>query len=142
MFDQAAFEHLDDEARELFLADTRKLHAERARDDFLSYATFVLPFYRVAPHLKILAQFYMQIEAGEIDRAGVSLPPRHSKSLTTCLFICWALGRDPTRSIIHVAYGEALVTAFGAQIRDILKSREHRAVFGDAACLAERSTVA
>ena len=32
MFDQAAFEQLDDEARELFLIDTRKLHAERARD--------------------------------------------------------------------------------------------------------------
>ena len=137
MFDQAAFEQLDDEARELFLIDTRKLHAERARTDFLSYCTWVMPFYRVAPHLKILANFYMAIEAGEIDRAGVSLPPRHSKSLTTNLFICWCIGRDPSRSIIHTGYAEALIASFGATIRDVLRSPEHRAVFGDAACLAE-----
>jgi len=54
------------------------------------------------------------VESGEITRLIITAPPRHSKSMTVSeTFPSWFLGRNPTRRVIEVSYGDALAKKFG-----------------------------
>ena len=102
-----------------------------ARDNFLNYAQYVRPDYKIAPHLEKIASKLEAVERGEIDRLMIFLHPRAGKSLTcSIIFPAWYFGRNPRNQIIASAYGESLVAGFGARIRNIMSSPEHKEVFG------------
>lgn len=61
----------------------------------------------------------------------INMPPRHGKSeLASRRFPAWYLGQQPGKSIIAASYNSDLATDFGRQVRNILDSQEHAALFG------------
>ncbi|HOO13212.1 MAG TPA: terminase family protein, partial [Bacillota bacterium] len=54
------------------------------------------------------------MEAGEILRLMIYLPPRHGKSMTvTETFPSYFIGRKPERRVIETSYGDSLAQRFG-----------------------------
>lgn len=58
------------------------------------------------------------------------VPPRHGKSeLASKRFPAWFLGRQPHKQFISVSATAELAADFGREVRNIIGSREYRAVF-------------
>ena len=138
--DSAAVEALPREEKIKLAEALRDRQRRIAKDDFLSYACHVRPDYRVASHLERIAAKLEAVERGEIDRLMIFAPPRHGKSLTSSIiFPAWFLGRHPRKQIIAAAYGEQLVSGFGARIRNIMGAPEHFEVFGEEGTLSKEA---
>ena len=115
----------------------REMHRRQAHDSLLDYATWIRPDYRIGHHHRAIAAKLEAVERGEIDRLFITAPPRHGKSLqASVIFPAWFLGRHPQKQIIAAAYGGELISGFGARLRNLAGSEEHREVFGDRAALA------
>ena len=139
-FDAAEIEALPREEKIKLAEALRDRQRRIAKDDFLSYACHVRPDYRVASHLERIAAKLEAVERGEIDRLMIFAPPRHGKSLTSSIiFPAWFLGRHPRKQIIAAAYGEQLVSGFGARIRNIMGAPEHFEVFGEEGTLSKEA---
>jgi predicted phage terminase large subunit-like protein len=60
----------------------------------------------------------------------IHMPPRHGKSeLASRRFPAWYLGAFPDRQIIAASYNSELASDFGREVRNIVNSREYRALF-------------
>ena len=60
----------------------------------------------------------------------IEAPPRHGKSeISSKRFPAWFIGRHPTLSVIAASYNSELATDFGREVRNIMQSEEHRALF-------------
>ncbi len=71
----------------------------------------------------------------------VFMPPRHGKSeLASRRFPAWYLGAYPKHQIIAASYNSELASDFGRDVRNVVASREYRALFETA--LAEDSQAA
>lgn len=58
------------------------------------------------------------------------MPPRHGKSeLGSRRFPAWFMGRNPSMSIIAASYNADLANDFGREVRNIVASPEHSALF-------------
>lgn len=86
-----------------------------AKHDYEFYLEYVHHgAYQHARHTQLIASKLMQVEAGEIDRLMIFLPPRHSKSMTVSeTFPSYFIGRDPNRRVILTSYGDTLARRFG-----------------------------
>lgn len=72
----------------------------------------------------------MRVEAGELERVIILMPPRHGKSLTSTIFFpAWFLGRNPDKYVISASYGQDLAEDFGQKVRNHLQDPLHRMVF-------------
>jgi len=103
---------------------------EQSRRDLLDFTCWMQPNYIRADHLILLSEKLMAVERGEIKKLMVFMPPRHGKSeLTSVKFPAWALGKDPSRRIIHCSYSAALSNSFSRKIRNLMEETKYRAVF-------------
>lgn len=86
-----------------------------AKHDYEFYLEYVHHgAYQHARHTQLIASKLMQVEAGEIDRLMIFLPPRHSKSMTVSeTFPSYFIGRNPDRRVILASYGDSLARRFG-----------------------------
>lgn len=86
-----------------------------AKHDYEFYLTYVhRGFYMHGRHTKLICNALDKVEKGEIDRLILCLPPRHSKSMTVSeTFPSYFIGRNPTRRVIEVSYGDRLAKRFG-----------------------------
>jgi predicted phage terminase large subunit-like protein len=65
--------------------------------------------YRPAAHTQLLCEHGEAVEAGEIDRLMIFLPPRHGKSLHVSQALpAWFLGRQPRKNVILASYADEL----------------------------------
>ena len=79
-----------------------------------------------------IANALEELEAGRIKKLMVFMPPQHGKSqLTTRLFPCWAIGRNPDLKVAVASYSATVARRFNRDIKRILKSDEYKAVFPD-----------
>jgi predicted phage terminase large subunit-like protein len=101
-----------------------------AKHDYGFYLEFVNHNYNLAPHTRLICDKLQEIERGELKRLIITLPPRHSKSMTvTESFPSWYIGRNPNKRVICVSYGDALSRDFGIKNRQ--KLEEHgKSIFG------------
>lgn len=108
-----------------------QLYIQRARTDFASYCYYVDPKYSdSARHLSLLHKKLMRIEAGLSLRDQTFMPPQHGKTHTaTILFTAWYLGRNPDHNIIFATYAQDYAAKRGSDIRDVMQSAAHLAVF-------------
>lgn len=105
----------------------RRLLAKRK---FLPFVTYVNPWFKVSWHHEIIAEALERVEAGELKRLMIFLPPRHSKSeMVSVNFPPWLLGRDKNKSVIESSYSDDLASEFGRQARNIVDTREYRHIF-------------
>lgn len=58
----------------------------------------------------VLDQMALDIEAGEIDMATISLPPQVGKSSWVNWYVLWRMARHPEDPIIRMSYAAALAT--------------------------------
>lgn len=106
---------------------------QRARESFWTYCTLINPaFYREdRPHLRRLCDTLQAFSEGALPapdgtpctRLCISLPPRHGKSYTMCLFNQWRFGREPSERIINVSYNELLSARFSKAVRDGISAK-------------------
>lgn len=90
-----------------------------ARAHVLGWASYVDPTYRRPKHIKLLGQYLMAVERGEIKRLIVMMPPRHGKSETTTVkFPAWYLGRHPDRRVIIASHTASLAARFSMRARN------------------------
>lgn len=135
------------EKREL-LALLEEKHRRRARDDLNAYCQYIeIPgvpinddpdceqFYpdNVTPaeHHRLLNGKLMEVEAGQIRRLMVFMPPGSAKSsYGSVTFPTWFMGRRPGRNVISTSYGSTLAARFGRKCRQITRSRQFNELFG------------
>ena len=103
---------------------------QKARTNLIDFAKHVYPGYEAPDHVVKIAEALQRVEAGEIRRLMIFMPPRHGKSLLCSqIFPCWFLGRDPKREIMCVSYNNDFATRFGRKTRGLFRSEEFREVF-------------
>jgi hypothetical protein len=108
------------------------LERRKARNSLEGFTRYTKPDYRVAPHHKTICEALEAIERGDIDRLALFTAPRHGKSeLASRRFPAWYLGRNPNHQIICASYSAELANDFGRDVRNIVASREYKAVFPD-----------
>jgi predicted phage terminase large subunit-like protein len=111
-------------------AATELLRRRRARDSLIDYSRFTNRAYRPADHHVQIAEALERVERGECKRLMIFMPPRHGKSeLASRRFPAWFMGRHPERSIIAASYNSDLAGDFGREVRNIMASPEHEALF-------------
>ncbi|MDQ5871254.1 MAG: hypothetical protein M3547_03505 [Acidobacteriota bacterium] len=113
-----------------------------AREDLACYATVQHPPFEFAKHLQVVTDLLERIERGDVSRLILSVPPRHGKSLLSSTFFpAWYLGRNPNRQVITASYGQDLAEDFGRQVRNLMGSPLHVAIFPECR-LSENSAAA
>lgn len=111
-------------------AATELVRRRRARQNLIDYARFTNRAYRPDDHHELIAKKLEGVEAGEIKRLMIFMPPRHGKSeLASRRFPAWFMGRNPSMSTIAASYNSDLAGDFGRDVRNIMASEEHRALF-------------
>ncbi len=81
-------------------------------------------------HIEVLADYLMRVHRGEIKRLLITLPPRSLKSICVSVaFVAWLLGKDPTKRIITVSYGNELSAKLARDTRAVMESVSYRQVF-------------
>jgi len=106
------------------------LKRRKARKSLLDFTEYTLPHYEAAAHHTLIAEKLEALEAGEIDRLMINMPPRHGKSeLASRRFPAWFLGRNPKKNVIAASYNSDLANDFGRNVRNIVDSREYAALF-------------
>ena len=103
----------------------REILRSEARQSYRSYLEYVYwGRWRPAPHLDLLTAALERVEAGDVRRLIVTMPPRHGKSMSvTEAFPSWAVGRCPDTRVIEVSYGDKLARRFGRA--NLRKVEEH-----------------
>jgi predicted phage terminase large subunit-like protein len=121
---QKAEEQVEEKAQiqkdPIFMLPKDKIPLDRqwellAKNDYAFYVEYVHHrLYKHGVHTRYICSVLEQVERGEIDRLIITLPPRHSKSMTVSeTFPSWFIGRDPSRRVIEVSYGDRLAKRFG-----------------------------
>ena len=106
------------------------MRRRRARENLIDYARFTNRAYRPAEHHELICSKLEAVERGEIKRLMIFMPPRHGKSeLASRRFPAWFMGRRPEMSIIAASYNSDLAGDFGRDVRNIVASPEHGALF-------------
>jgi predicted phage terminase large subunit-like protein len=75
------------------------------------------------PALRLIDEHLAKVEAGEIDRLIISMPPQEGKSQRTSRwFPLWCLHRNPNLRIAIVSYGHDIARRWGRAIRADLRA--------------------
>lgn len=130
MFSPAELAALTDtERRALWQMEQRGARAA-ARESLSAYARYVFGL-DPAPVHRLLVEGLEAVEAGELPRLVVILPPGHAKSTyTSIIFPSWYLGRHPHHSLACVTLTDPLAKLYDDAIANVLEwSDAHRAVF-------------
>lgn len=81
-------------------------------------------------YLDAMASALTDVERGECLRLLMTIPPRYMKSLlTSVMFPAWVLGRNPSKKIICVSYGQDLATLHSRNFRRLIQSGFYHHVF-------------
>lgn len=128
-------EETSEKAQERLEARKELAMRELARRHFLPYVRYTTPNYLAGwvhkDICKRLERFSRQVANGESPRLMLLLPPRHGKSLlATQKFPAWHLGNYSEHEFITASYSASLANKFSKSTRAILRSEDHKNVFG------------
>lgn len=118
------------------------LARRRARGALLPFTRYTFPQYTADPVHQHIAAVLDQVIAGQVQRVMIFAPPQHGKSelVSVRLPALW-LGRRPDEPVILCSYGATLAESKSRQVRDIVRSDEYKALFGDLATVEEPVTL-
>ena len=107
---------------------------QETNSDFLTFVRLMAPTlvsdWKMGRHIELISNKLRQLEAGEIKRLMVFLPPRSSKSvICSKLFPAWYIGRNPEHEILTVSHSDQLSSDFGRSVRDIVNSEQFQEIF-------------
>jgi len=96
----------------------------------LSYVGLQYPKYVAEPAHELMATALEAVEAGNIRRLLINIPPQHGKTLLASEFFPpWVLGRHPDWKIIAATFNQTRANEVGGIVRNNLTNTIHRAVF-------------
>ena len=107
---------------------------QESKADFLTFVRQMAPKlvsdWKMGRHIEVISEKLRQLEAGEIKRLMVFLPPRSSKSvICSKLFPAWYIGRNPEHEILTVSHSDQLSSDFGRSVRDLVNEEDFQNVF-------------
>lgn len=112
------------------------------RGSLQGYAVAQFSDFRPGRHHKLLASKLEDVESGRIKRLAVLMAPRHGKSkLSSELFPSWYLGRNPTRRILSLSYGQDLADVFGRSVRNYIRTPTHTALFPECQLSSDSNSI-
>lgn len=77
-----------------------------------------------APHIKLIAEHLDAVDAGQIDRLAIHMPPRHGKTETvTARYPVKWLGDNPESNVLLTAYNERFARRLGRKTRNLAIGR-------------------
>ena len=75
-------------------------------------------------HVRLIAEHLDAVEAGQIDRLLITMPPRHGKSETTTVrYPLYCLERRPDENVLVTGYNERFARKFGRRTRNMADER-------------------
>ncbi len=81
-------------------------------------------------HMRLISEYLLAAERGDIKRLIINLPPRHLKSLSVNVaWPAWLLGHNPSRRIISASYSQALAGKHSLDTRLIMRSGWYKRTF-------------
>lgn len=84
----------------------------------------------LAAHHQLLCNALQRLEAGEITRMMVFMPPGSAKSTyASVLFPAWFMGRKKRRNVIVATYGSGFALKIGRRVRSVIKQKAYNAIF-------------
>ncbi len=108
------------------LAEIRREKAERNLSDFIRQAWPIIEpgtTYIHNWHIDLISEYMEAINAGQITRLVINMPPRHMKSLhITVCYPAWTWVRHPEKRFIKVSYSDSLSRKQNVLARDIIIS--------------------
>lgn len=121
-------------ARRLFEQITRE-KAERSLPEFIRQAWQVIEpgtEYVDNWHIHLIGEYMEAVNAGQIRRLIINIPPRHMKSLeVTVCYPVWTWIRNPEKRFIKVSYSDSLSRKHNIIARDIITSPWYQKRWGD-----------
>lgn len=127
-------EAVDQLKSELATALHRKAVLEAA-DDFYVFVKLLANLmldgntYRDGRHIQAIAATLEDVEAGDVDRLMIMLPPGSMKSVLLMMFTAWSLGRHPTWRVIWVSHTSDKAQDCSRRVRDLIESAEYKEIF-------------
>jgi predicted phage terminase large subunit-like protein len=110
---------------------TETLVRRNARRSLPSFIELASPETVPAAHHRLLLEHLEAVDAGEIPRLMIFMPPGSAKSTyASILFPPWFLGRNPQRSVIGASHAGDLAERFGRRVRNLVGSSDFKRVFG------------
>lgn len=101
-----------------------------ARKSFLPFVRQVWPDFISGRHHDVMAETFERIERGELKRAIINMPPRHTKSeFTSFLLPAWYLGKHPQAKILEGSHKVELAAGFGRKMRNLIVSAPYQQIF-------------
>ncbi len=106
------------------------------RKDFTSFITKVFntinPGVKYHPnwHIKLIAEYLEAVQAGDIKRLIINMPPRSLKSV--CIGVAWPawiLGHNPAKRIMSASYSQILSEKHSLDCRFVMSSNWYREIF-------------
>ncbi len=117
------------------LADISRERAERSLPVFIEQAWNVIePGIRYVDnwHIHLIGEYMEAINAGQIRRLVINIPPRHMKSIeATVCYPVWTWLKHPEKRFIKVSYSDSLSRKHNILARDIIKSPWFQEEWGD-----------
>ncbi len=81
-------------------------------------------------HIDALTDYLQAVEAGQVKRLIINMPPRYLKSLTISVaWPAWLLGQQPTRRIIVSSYAEKLSLKHSLDTRHLLAEQWYQRAY-------------
>jgi predicted phage terminase large subunit-like protein len=112
--------------------------ARACRKDLLLFAKWMHLDFVSGRHLEILGDALQKVEAGQIHRLMVTMPPRHGKStMVSQLFPIWCFGRNPKKEVIVTGYGDDIAAFHSRHARRFFASERYSAVFPGVARISD-----
>jgi len=86
----------------------------KAEQDLLFFTRYIFKEnhnqkFKIADHLRIIADTLHKVAKGDITRLIINIPPRYGKTeLAVKMFIAWGLALNPKSKFIHLSYSDDL----------------------------------
>ncbi len=81
-------------------------------------------------HIDTMCYHLEQVEAGNVTRLAISMPPRSLKSIVSSVaFPAWILGKDPSARIICASYSQDLANKHARDFRRVMRSERYKDLF-------------
>src|SRR5271167_1700005 len=104
--------------------------AKRQCSGMLGFTQYRFPRYRPSDVHRVVCAQLERVEAREIDRLMLLMPPRHGKSeLASKSYPAWSIGRKPWKQFISGSASMPLAQDWGREVRNIVNSDAFQLVF-------------
>jgi len=106
------------------------LRLSLTRRSLSRFSREMMPAFEVSRFHQLIIDSIEFLLNGHIKKLAIITPPRHGKTtLANVMAPAYALGRNPTETIISVSYGSELSETWGRRVRNILSDPAFSEIF-------------